>query len=184
MAYVRMNHIPVDDDGVSFDGAWKKIKRAAKKVGAAVAAPLVIPTAAVVKATTHVAAQTGWKPLEKLNTATTQAWRGDTFDFARKAYGVQLAAGAAVGGAILAAPVVGAAAGKVSGSTLLTTGVKLATKAAQPAATAQPVPAAEPAPTSTASPTSLTGVAHALGVPTPVLLAGGVFAFLLLTNRR
>lgn len=188
--YVNFRNEPIDADMQSLDGFFSKVKNVAKKVGAAVAAPLTIPTVGLVKATTHLAAKTGWKPLTKVNSKVTDFYRSDVVDFARKAYGVQMAVGAAVGGAILAAPVVGAGVSKIGASTLIS-GAAKAVKAVkgstevpaaptQPPATAQAVPAQALA----ATPAGSVSLGDLGAVPTPVLLVGGALLLLALTSRR
>lgn len=89
-------------------------KAALTTIGKAVVAPIIVPTAMTVKATTYVAGKTGFKPLKKLDSATGRVYRGGFMKSTRDIYATQLAIGAVIGGAIVAAPAIGAAAGSIS----------------------------------------------------------------------
>jgi len=194
MPYVTDSYeVPDDSDVLAYDGwlkkTFKKATNIAKKAVTIVAAPLVIPTAALVKATTHLVSKTGLPGASRVNSLVTQAWRSDTGSLARTSYVGQMAVGAAVGGAILAAPAIGSAVSAV-GTGGLATAAKFApsvksmlapTAPTQPAATAVATPETQPEKAAGGLSSLMAGEVG--GIPVPLLAGGALLAVLLLRRR-
>lgn len=84
-------------------GVTKPVVRIATKttVGKIITAPLVAPTAIAVKGATYALGKTGIKPLQKLDKVVGKLYRSKEVGGLRRTYGMELAAGAAVGATVL-----------------------------------------------------------------------------------
>lgn len=81
----------------------KPVVRIATKttVGKILTAPIIAPTAIAVKGATYALGKTGIKPLKKLDSAVGKVYRSKEVGGLRRTYGMELAAGAAVGATVL-----------------------------------------------------------------------------------
>jgi hypothetical protein len=159
----------------SFDPTKKGgILNPVKALGTLIAAPLVVPTAALVKGTTWAAAQTGLKPLVKLNAAEDKVVNSKFGKAVVASFETQMIVGAAVGGAIVAAPVVSSAASAAwgtAGAAVTAAGADLAKKNLMGLVAAKPV-------TPTVAPLPVAGPPPAAGPSFAAILAAAGAGFL------
>lgn len=144
----------------------------AKGIGTLIAAPLVMPTAIAVRATTWTLGKTGVKPLVAIDTATRQIAQSPTGQAISNAYVSQVAVGAVIGAGILAAPALGITGAGVGGA-LTAAGTDLAKKNLLGLVTPKPV--AQPAPMPVAAPPGTAPSAGGSGVATALAGGGGGF---------
>lgn len=148
------------------------VKNPLKETAAFIAAPLVVPTAALVKASTWSLAQTGAKPLVKLDAAVGGITRSDIGKTLGSAFISQMVVGAAVGTAIVAAPAIGSALSAVGG-TAATAAADIAKKNLAGLSAKPVTPAVVPIPAGTVPPSTGPSLATVLaGAGAGFLVAG------------
>lgn len=110
------------------------------KVVQTVLAPVIAPTAIVIKGTTALLAETGVAPLEQLDQAVGEVYRGEVLGGLRDNFETQIRIGAAVGGAIAGGQLAGL------GATAASTPIPSLTPEAPPIALDPPAAAPAPPP--------------------------------------